>query len=177
VQTLNYTKNVGGVSKTFYYNQNLMSGGTIDGDFCEWNDYEQKERVISQYYHKIKYNQSVFATTPQPDTNAPGYYYQPHTPMTIRVFSDYIETGDVGVIEGIPSYAYYSNSDQQFRWRDLYTYGFIDNLDRGVDYPFLNFAQYPFKEVQFRLIPEGINYNSNLTGVNFPIKPLIDGCE
>jgi hypothetical protein len=177
IQTLNYTKNVGGISKTFYYNQNLMSGDTIDGDFCEWNDYEQKERVISQYYHKIKYNQSVFATTPQPDTNAPGYYYQPHTPMTIRVFSDYIETGDVEVIEGIPSYAYYSNSDQQFRWRDLYTYGFIDNLDRGVDYPFLNFAQYPFKEVQFRLIPEGINYNSNLTGVDFSIKPLIDGCE
>jgi hypothetical protein len=177
VQTLNYTKNVGGVSKTFYYNQNLISGDTIDGDFCEWNDYEQKERVISQYYHKIKYNQAVFSTESFPDTNAPGFYYQPHTPMTIRVFSDYIETGDVGVIEGIPSYAYYSNSDQQFRWRDLYTYGFIDNLDRGVDYPFLNFAQYPFKEVQFRLIPEGINYNSNLTGVNFPIKPLIDKCE
>jgi hypothetical protein len=176
IKTSNYTL-TSGVTKTFYYNQNLMSGDTIDGDFCEWNDYEQLERVISPYYHKIKYNQDVFTTTLEPDTNAPGFYYQPHTPMTIRVFSDYIETGDVGVIEGIPSYAYYSNSDQQFRWRDLYTYGFIDNLDRGVDYPFLNFAQYPFKEVQFRLIPEGINYNNRLTGVNFPIKPLIDGCE
>jgi hypothetical protein len=176
IKTSNYTL-TNGVTKTFYYNQNLMSGDTIDGDFCEWNDYEQLERVISPYFHKIKYNQDVFSTTLQPDTNAPGFYYQPHTPMTIRVFSDYIETGDVGVIEGIPSYAYYSNSDQQFRWRDLYTYGFIDNLDRGVDYPFLNFAQYPFKEVQFRLIPEGINYNNRLTGVNFPIKPLIDKCE
>jgi hypothetical protein len=176
IKTSNYTL-TNGVTKTFYYNQNLISGDTIDGDFCEWNDYEQLERVISPYFHKIKYNQDVFSTTSQPDTNAPGFYYQPHTPMTIRVFSDYIETGDVGVIEGIPSYAYYSNSDQQFRWRDLYTYGFIDNLDRGVDYPFLNFAQYPFKEVQFRLIPEGINYNNRLTGVNFPIKPLIDGCE
>jgi hypothetical protein len=97
--------------------------------------------------------------------------------MTIRVFSDYVETGDVAVVEGIPGYAYYSKTDQQFRWRDLYTYGFIDNLGRGVDYPFLNFAQYPFKEVQFRLIPEGINYNSNLNGVNYPIKPLIDECE
>jgi hypothetical protein len=97
--------------------------------------------------------------------------------MTIRVFSDYVETANVEGVEGIPSYSYFSTSDQQFRWRDLYTYGFIDNLGRGVDYPFLNFAQYPFKNVQFRLIPEGINYNSDLLGVPFPIKPLIDGCE
>jgi hypothetical protein len=176
IPTSNYTL-TSGETKTFYYNQNLVSGDTIDGDFCEWNDYEQKERVISPYYHKIKYNQSVFATTDTPSTNVPGFYYQPHTAMTIRVFSDYIETGNVDVIEGVPSYAYYSNSDQEFRWRDLYTYGFVDNLDRGVDYPFLNFAQYPFKEAQFRLIPEGINYNFNLSGVNIPIKPLIDGCE
>lgn len=97
--------------------------------------------------------------------------------MTIRVFSDYVETANVEGIEGIPSYSYFSTSDQQFRWRDLYTYGFIDNLGRGVDYPFLNFAQYPFKNVQFRLIPEGINYNENLDGFDFSLKPLIDECE
>jgi hypothetical protein len=164
-------------SKTFYYNQNLMSGDTMDGDFCEWNDYYQTERVVSPYYHKLKYNQDIFQTTPTPDTNAPGFYYEPHTSMTIRVFSDYIETGDVESVDMVPSYAYFSNSDQQFRWRDIYSYGFIDNLNRGVNYPFLNRSQYPFKEVQFRLIPEGINYNSTLLGVSYPIKPLIDGCE
>jgi hypothetical protein len=166
-----------GVTKTFYYNQNLMSGDTIDGDFCEWNDYEQLERVVSPYYHKLKYNQNVFQITQSSDTNAPGFYYEPHTPMTIRVFSDYIETGNIANVDGIPSYSYFSNSDQEFRWRDLYGYGFIDNLDRGVNYPFLNFAHYPFKNAQFRLIPEGINYNSELLGVSYPVKPLIDGCE
>jgi hypothetical protein len=176
ILTSSYTL-TSGATKTFYYNQNLMSGDTIDGDFCEWNDYEQLERVVSPYYHKLKYNQNVFQITQSSDTNAPGFYYEPHTSMTIRVFSDYVETGDVQFIDGIPSYAYFSNSDQEFRWRDLYGYGFIDNLDRGVDYPFLNFAQYPFKNVQFRLIPEGINYNSDLLGVPFPVKPLIDGCE
>ena len=95
--------------------------------------------------------------------------------MTIRVFSDYVETGDIQFVDGVPSYAYFSNSDQQFRWRDLYSYGFKDNLERGVDYPFLNSAQYPFKELTFRLIPEGINYNT--LGVEIPIKPLIDECE
>ena len=164
-------------SKTFYYNQNLMSGDTIDGDFCEWNDYDQTERVVAPYYQKIKYNQDVFQITSTGDTNAPGFYYEPHTPMTIRVFSDYIETGDIQFVDNVPSYSYFSNSDQQFRWRDIYSYGFIDNLDRGVDFPFLNRAQYPFKEVQFRLIPEGINYNAALLGVSYPVKPLIDGCE
>jgi len=41
----------------------------------------------------------------------------------------------------------------------------------------MNTAQYPFADVVFRLIPEGINFNSNLLGINYPIKPLIDGCE
>jgi hypothetical protein len=176
IQTSDYTL-TNGTTKTFYFNQDLMSGDTIDGDFCEWNDYEQIERVISPYYHKIKYNEDVFQTTNTSSTNAPGYYYEPHHSMQIRVFSDYIETGDLQFIEQVPSYSFYSNSDQQFRWRDLYTYGFIDNLQRGVDYPFLNSSQYPFKETVFRLIPEGINYNADLLGIPFPYKPLIDGCE
>jgi hypothetical protein len=176
IQTSAYTL-TNGATKTFYFNQDLMSGDTIDGDFCEWNDYEQVERIVSPYYHKLKYNEDVFQTTNNSSTNAPGYYYEPHHSMQIRVFSNYIETGDLQFIDEVPSYSYYSSADQQFRWRDLYTYGFIDNLQRGVDYPFLNSAQYPFKETVFRLIPEGINYNADLLGIPYPYKPLIDGCE
>jgi len=169
-----YTKS----NYTFYYTPGPVSGDTMDGDYCEWNDYEQLERVISPYFHKIKFNQAIFQTVNSPQSdNAPGYYYQPHNSMTLKVFSDYIETGDVGQVENVPFYSYYSASDRQFRWRDLYTFGFIDNLGRGVDYPYLNSAQYPFTNVIFRLIPEGINYNANLLGINFPEKPLIDECE
>lgn len=174
IPTSNYTLTFG-ATKTFYYNQDLKEGDVIDGDFCEWNDYEQIERVVSSYYQKINYNQNVFQTTGRYDTNSPGYYYKPHTPMTIRVFSDYVETANVGQVDNVPFYSYYSKSDEQFRWRDLYSYGFKDNLERGVDYPFLNSAQYPFKEFTFRLIPEGINYTT--LGVAYPIKPLIDECE
>jgi len=166
-----------GATKTFYYNGDLMKEDVMDGDFCEWNDYEQIERVISPYYHKINYNQTVFQTSPNPDTNSLGFYYQPHNSMTLRVFSDYIETGDINFIDQVPSYSFYSSADQQFRWRDLYTYGFTDNLERGVDYPFLNTAHYPFSDITFRLIPEGINYNESLYGTDFAIKPLIDECE
>lgn len=174
IQVSAYTK-TNGATKTFYYNLNLNSGDIIDGDFCEWNDYEQLERTVSTYHHKIKYNQNVFQTTKNVNTNAPGYYYNPHNEMTIRVFSDYIETGEVNVVDQIPSWSFYSAQDQQFRWRDLYTYGFKDNLGRGVNYPYLNSAQYPFADAIFRLIPEGTN--QTLTGVNAPIKPLIDKCE
>ena len=169
-----YTK-TSGATKTFYYNLNLKSGDVIDGDFCEWNDYEQAERIVSSYIQKIKYNQSVFQTTNDYSTNSPGFYYKSHNPMTIRVFSDYVETGEVGMVDHIPSWSFYSAADRQFRWRDLYTYGFIDNLGRGVDYPYLNSAQYPFTDIIFRLIPEGSS--QQLQGVNQPIKPLIDKCE
>lgn len=165
-----------GTTKTFYYNKELQKGDLIDGDFCEWNPYEQKERVVSTYYQKIKFNQNVFQTVAIPSTNSPGYYYAPHNKMTIRVFSDYIETTNSEEVLFVPKYAFYSKSDAGFRWRDLYTYGFIDNLGRGVDYPFLNNAQYPFSNVVFRLIPEGNNLSYNM-GTDFAVKPLIDGCE
>jgi hypothetical protein len=97
--------------------------------------------------------------------------------MNLRFFSDYVDEGPAESVVDIPSYSYYSQADQSFRWRDLYQYGFFDNLNRGVDYPYLNKAHYPYQNVIFRLIPEGINYNNVLGGINYPIKPLIDACE
>ena len=173
ILTSGYTKTAG-ATKTFYYNLDLKKGDFIDGDFCEWNDSEQLEREISTYYQKLKYNQNVFQTTNTSDPNAPGFYYAPHNKMTLRVFSNYIENANPDLVDGIPSYAYYSIPDAQFIWRDLYTYGYIDEQGLGVDYPFLNTAHYPFTEVTFRLIPEGINYQM---GYNYVVKPIIDGCE
>jgi hypothetical protein len=176
VLTSAYTQ-TNGSTKTFFYNLDLKKDDVMDGDFCEWNDYEQIERVVSPYYHKIKFNQNVFQSTPDYTTNPPGYYYTPHNSMTLKVFSDYIETGELETIDATPSWAFYSTADEQFRWRDLYTYGYIDNLGRGVDYPFMNTAQYPYTSVVFRLIPEGINYNDNLDGSDVAFKPLVDECE
>lgn len=176
IPTISYTK-TSGVTKTFYYNTDLKENDIIDGDFCEWNDYEQTERVISKYYHKIRFNQNVFQTTDTQLNNSPGYYYNPHNSMTIRVFSDYIETGEINQVDNIPNYSFFSSFDQQFRWRDLYSYGFIDDLGRGVEYPFFNTAHYPFENTIFRLIPEGSNFNNFILGVDTPIKILIDECE
>lgn len=177
IPTSSYTL-TNGATKTFYYNTELNVGDVIDGDLCEWNNYEQKERVISNYYQKVKFNPLVFQITNKTDTNSPGYFYQVHHKMSIRVFSDYIETAPARGVDNIPSYAFYSRADSSFRWRDLYTYGFVDSSGLGVDYPFLNSAHYPFTSINFRLIPEQINYVANqINTVRFVTKPEIDDCE
>jgi hypothetical protein len=171
-----YTK-TNGSTETFYYNNVLNVGDLIDGDFCEWNDYEQIERVISPYIQKIKFNQDVFKTVDSPTGNTGGYYYKVHYPTTIKVYSSYVETGVPDITEDVPNYAFYSSSDNLFRWREPYSVGEFDDNNRGVIYPFLNNAQYPFESVIFRLIPEGSNYQDIIQGVSIGAQPTIDDCE
>jgi hypothetical protein len=175
IGTNSYTKS----GKVFYYNKSLKSGDTIDGDFCEWNDSEYQERVISELYHKITYNESIFdinITGESTAQNPLGYYYKPLHPIQIRAFSSYIEESNPGEFVGnLPSYAVYSQYENNFVWRDIYTYGFKDEEGVGVDFPFLNGVHYPFKNTIFRLIPEGSTYvSSTLNTVN---QPTVDECE
>jgi hypothetical protein len=167
---------------TFIYNESLKSGDTISGPFCEWNDFDQKERVISDYVHKIYYNHMLFNTIDNVNSRVEkpyGYYYHPHTPLTIRVFSDYIEEGvnvktNTYPTNDIPQYSFYSKFRGAFRWRDIYTYGYIDQQGNGVDYPFLNGIHHPYKNTIFRLIPEGSNFFEQIYVIEDPIS---DDCE
>jgi hypothetical protein len=163
----------GSTDLVFCYLESLGVDDELNGDICEWNNYEQLERVISKYYHKLKFNPFAFSTQPPPWENTYGYYYQPHHALTIRVFSDYVEEVDTTQINQIPNYAYYSTSRQTFRWRDLYTYGFVDSSGLGVNYPFLNNSHYPFENYIFRIIPEGTNYVEQ----TIIQEPIIDNCE
>ena len=162
----------GGGQLVFNYVKSLQKGNTLDGDLCEWNDYDQNERVISNLYHKLTFNPFVFQTNNNP-MNPFGYYYQPHFPITIREYSDYIETGEKEEVAGIPDYSYFSEKDDVFIWRDLYEYGYIDSNGIGVNYPFLNGKHYPYENIIFRIIPEGTNY-LDLILIN---DPVVDPCE
>jgi hypothetical protein len=168
-----YTR-TNGTTETFYYNRVLNPGELLDGDFCEWNDFNQYELVVSRYVQKIQYNQEVFTTEITPTGNPQGYYYLPHNTMVLRVFSDYIETAPLNQVENIPTWAYFSEQNQQFRWREPHLYGEFDELDRGTNFPYLNRAHYSFSYQIFRLIPEGSNYQEVLGGFNIPIQPIID---
>ena len=107
-----------------------------------------------------------------------GYYYQPHYPLNIRDYSDYIETGSKQFTEGIPDYSFYSQKTDSFIWRDLYPYGYVNN-GIGVNYPFMNGTHYPYNNTIFRLIPDdkGFDINDTIQGTDVPVRPLIDGCE
>ena len=159
---------------TFYYNRTLNTGDVIKGDICEWNDYEQKENVISKIYHKYSFNPLLFQNNSSLEQPS-GYAYKPHYDIPIRTFSDYVETGNRNEVYNIPEYSYYSENDRLWRWRDLYPYGFIDGDGVGVDNAFINNSHYPFRQILFLQTPilrntEGIYYQD--------IKqPIIDNCE
>jgi hypothetical protein len=178
----NYTTALGIPGKPFTYVQPLTKNQVIDGDYCEWNNYEQKERVISEMYHKFRFNPYYFNIGVTPDSNpfgdnCKGYYYKPHYPITIRVFSNYIEEGDAQNVVGIPNYAYYSTNSEKFIWRDLYPYGYIDTENLGVNYPYLNNAHYPYRDIIFRLISEGSTYNYGIINDTVVAEPTVDDCE
>jgi hypothetical protein len=163
-----------GPNKLKFYSTNpLTEGNIVIGDLCEWNNYTQEERVISNNYHKIKFNPRNFDISPEQPSNPLGYYYKPHHKITLRVYSDYIEETSATQIENLPSYAFYSTIQNSFIWRDLYTYGFIDSTGLGVDYPFLNGKHYPYESYFFRIIPEGTNYTEQEV-IN---QPITDNCE
>lgn len=179
IQVSSFSKIENNQTYNFYYNNDLNVGDIIDGDFCEWNDFEQSERVISDYYHKFVLNTNVFVNTSADlleNRNPRGYYYQPHNKFTLRVFSDYVETAPLtDKVVGIPNYAYYSQNNQEYRWRDLYPYGYIDGFDNGVDNPYTNNSHYVHQNFIFKILPEGSNFAINDTDyINSPIE---DGCE
>jgi len=169
IQTNSYIIN----NYTFYYNNILKSGDTINGDYCEFNEFEQYERIISKYYHKLHYNDSLFHIDAKDLNNPDGYYYQPHHSILLKVYSDYIEDGDIKNIDYAPNYAFYSEYSKKLIWRDLYTYGYKDTNGNGVNYPFLNGTHYPNSKIIFRLIPEG-NVG---TDINTIADPITDDCE
>jgi hypothetical protein len=156
-------------NSTYLYTGDFVTGDTLDGDYCEWNDYDQTERVISSMNHKIKYNPAVFNIG---NSSEYGYYYKPLNSIKIRDFSPYIEEGDYANVVGIPNYSYFSTDKNLFIWRDLYPYGYIDDQGVGVNYPFFNATHYPYNNFVFRIIPEGTNYSETVINA-----PTTDNCE
>lgn len=142
--------NVNGLN--FYYNEILQKGDTLKGDFCEYNDIEQQEYLLSPMVHKYSYNPSLLWDT-SPVTYPSGYLYNPHHGIKIRDFSDYIETAKKGEVINVPDYSWFSQTEQVFYWKDLYSYGYIDGDGIGLNLPFINGAHYPFQSVLFKQYP------------------------
>jgi len=166
--TEQYTKS----NLNFIYMKSYNVGDLIDGDLCEWNNITQEETVLSENYHKFVYNPSIFNIGTS-NVNPYGFYYRPFFKMKIKQYSNYVEDVVKNLAEDVPSYAYFSSKLNSYLWRDLYTIGFFDGDNNGVDYPFMNGRHYPYSNFIFRIIPEGTaqpNYYDIQT-------PIVDECE
>jgi hypothetical protein len=170
-----YNKVLNGNQYTFYYNQPLKIDDVLSGDFCEYNDIEQMEYVISNCKHKITFNDLLYQTQilVPPSNNPPGYFYTPHNAVKLRDFADSV-TGAVGQnINTKPSWAYFSQNLNTWLWRTILEYGVFEN-GNGVDYPFLNDAHYPFSQILFLQSTPYSNINQSVAVTAQPIK---DECE
>jgi hypothetical protein len=100
--------------------------------------------------------------------------YKPHYKVPIRVYSDYVEVGEKDKVDLIPDYSFLSNYNNEWRWRDIYPYGFVDSNGNGLNVPFLNGCHYPFTKILFLLSPLKKDIN-NYSFVIFA--PITDDCE
>ncbi len=160
-------------NQMFFYNKSLNIGSELMGSICEFNDYDQMETELSEISHKISYNPQVFDNS-SPNTMPDGYAYKPHYRVPIRVYSDYVEVGEKDKVDLIPDYSFLSKYNNEWRWRDLYPYGYIDSGGNGLNIPFLNGSHYPFSRILFLLSPMKRDIN-NYNNVIFA--PITDDCE
>jgi hypothetical protein len=136
--------------QTFYTGNELTTGTTLDGAFVEYNKYELKERIISEASHRFSFVKEYFDHKQDDEDvyhnsssdNMFGYFYKPHFRIKLKEYSSYIEESTTSDIDNFPKNAIYFLKDKVWRWRELYTHGFIDDNKIGVDYPFINGVHY-----------------------------------
>ena len=137
-----------------------QSGDTFTGAFVEYNKWDIGERIVSEVYHKLTYNDILTDGFSFYDSGLDGnsfneiqggYYYQPHHRIPIRKLSEAPSIHDN--FEFVSQYATYSNYENQFRWRDMLPIGFYESETNGVNYPFVNGAHYPYTNVIFKIKP------------------------
>lgn len=169
-----YTRTDGSSQYIFFYNQTLKSGDTMVGDFCEYNDIEQQEYVVSKCNHKLTFNDTLYQIEEQTTSTPPGYFYKTHYPIQLRKYSSSVNTNSQRINPTVPIWAYWSENRSQWMWRELLL---PDSLEDGIDvlnYPFVNGAHYVFTSNLFALTTPFRNINQTIDVVETPV---IDDCE
>lgn len=155
-----------------YYENLDESNEVFDNDIVEYNESLLSEIVLEQLYHRINtvYRDNLNLIDSNKKDKREGYIYNPHSPIKIREFSNYIEEGDTQNTLNIPDYSHLKFSAQTeslptgvlrtreltkvskvYRWRDLLEIGFIDGNGGGVEYPFESGAHYIYINKNFYL--------------------------
>lgn len=157
---------------TFTSGATLPIGSVLIGDFVEYNKKELKERVISDTFHKI-YNPTALFDYGQTDdtvysgateTNPIGLYYQAHHKIKLRELSPYLETAKTNQIYNLPENTVYDSDENVWRWRDLYSHGYVDPNGFGTNFPYVNNIHYVKGEINLYLRNERY-YTNKQNGV------------
>jgi len=162
------------------YNLPLEKGDDgIIGSFIEYIPSEMRERTISETFHKITNPTEVinYGQTGDVDgfsgstiDNPFGLFYQSHYRVKLRELSPYIEVSNSPVIDNLPENAKYLKNEKLWVWRDLYDHGYIDDLNFGTDFPFMNNIHYVKNDINFFLRNERYftNKKDGLYDFNIP---------
>ncbi len=168
---------------TINNNNNVVGNDFFYGDVVEYNKNTLKEVVLAEVNHRfntanrqsippvINSVTSALGTTPL--TLGPrqeGYFYKANHLIKIREFSDYIETGVLGLDE-IPNYAT-DMGDGRYNWRDLLDIGFNETDNKALDYPFTNGSHYIYQNFPFQIRRQDPFNLWNLFYTTYPSDPI-----
>jgi glycerol kinase len=98
-------------------------------------------------------------------TNPIGLYYQAHHGIKLRELSPYLETAKTNQIYNLPENTVYDSDENVWRWRDLYTHGYIDPDGIGTNFPYVNNIHYIKNEINLYLRNERY-YTNKQNGVD-----------
>ena len=160
---------------TFNQGDELPLDSVLVGSFVEYNNVDFKETVLSDSFHKIT-NETTIFNHGQLSTvrlggvssdNPSGLIYQPHYKIKLRELSPYIETSDTDDILNLPENTIYDDYSGLWKWRDLYDHGYIDPDGFGTNFPFTNGQHYVKRDINFLLRNEQTFLNKQDGIANF----------
>ncbi len=166
------TQNINGL--TFKRGDELPLGTVLDGAFVEYNEQDFKETILSEGFHKLTNDYTIFnhgqLNTARfggvSQTNPSGLIYQPHNRIKLRELSPYVETANTNNIHNLPENVIYDELNGVWKWRDLYDHGYVDPDNFGTNHPFTNGQHYVQSDINFlfrneeRFLNKGVGIKS-----------------
>lgn len=157
---------------TFSGGTALSHGDVINGEFVEYVPTQLKERTICHAYHKIVSPVNIFNHNQDNsdyysganEENKFGLFYQPHHKIKLRELSPSVETSNSINIDNLPQNARFFVDEKIWKWRDLYDHGYIDDLEYGTNYPFMNGMHYVKSDINFYLMNE-VLFTNKIDGI------------